>query len=96
LLTSFALHLVLCLEVQRMANRDNPNPNREGQHQGGHPPNRSGEVGGDRDITRDEDMSRKQREGNLGNERNKNTDRIRNKSDEAPRDRLHDANRLPE
>jgi hypothetical protein len=71
-----------------MANRDNPS----------HPGNRSDEIGHgrDRDQAREDELSRKQREGNLGNERNRNSDRMRNRSDEGSRDRRNDASRLPE
>jgi hypothetical protein len=73
-----------------MANRDNPS------HQG----NRTDEIGHgrDRDNVRDDDLSRKQREGNLGNERNRDSERMRNRSDEGDRsrDRRNDASRLPE
>ena len=93
-----------------MANQDKPhNPNRNpgqqggqqqgGQHQGGQKPGREGEVGRnrDRDTIQDEDLGRRQSEGNLGNERTRKDESVRNRADQAPgRDRKNDASRLPE
>jgi hypothetical protein len=98
-LTSAELH-VRTLEVQGMAHQDKPhNPDRKqgqqgsGQHQGS-------EIGRDRDRDkmRDEDLARKQSEGNLGNERNRTGEGVRNRADEEVknRDRMHDASRLPD
>jgi hypothetical protein len=84
-----------------MANPNNPsNPNRQDQQGGQHGGREGGqqrqpekEVGSGRDRERmpDEDLSRKQREGNLGNERNRSSE-----SDRPMPDRSHDSSRFPE
>ena len=88
-----------------MANQDKPhNPNRNpgqqgGQQQGGQKDGRQGEVGrnADRDALQDEDLGRRQSEGNLGNERTRKDEGARNRGDEGSRrDRKNDASRLPE
>lgn len=75
-----------------MANREKRDRN-QGQ-QGG----RRDELGSERnrDMMHDEEeRSRRQREGNLGNERNRESENIRNRSEEG-RSRRDDPSRLPE
>jgi hypothetical protein len=76
-----------------MANQNKQDRNK-GQQSG-----RRDELGSERnrDMTHDEqERSRKQREGNLGNERNRESENIRNRGDESGRSRRTDASRLPD
>jgi hypothetical protein len=77
-------------------NKENDPGRKQGQqggqpHQGGQPKNRPGETGIDRDRdTGDEDLGSKQSEGNLGNERTRSSEKVKNRKD------THDSSRLPE
>jgi hypothetical protein len=79
-----------------MANQSKTDRN-QGQH-GGRQQDRIDEVGSERNresIDEVEDRSRKQREGNLGNERNRGSENMRNRGEEGNRGRS-DTDRMPE
>lgn len=76
-----------------MADQQKPDRNRN------NPGSRRDELGTERNrdmITDEESRARRQREGNLGNERNRSGEDIGNRRDEGDRRRDRDADRMTE